>query len=49
MSRKSIARAIARESARTVKLAKIVPQLTAKRQSRIYAKTGKHRAQGVNL
>lgn len=45
MSRRSVHRGITREEKRAAKLAKIVPQLTAKDQARINGKTSKHRGQ----
>ena len=48
MSRVSVNRAAKRDEKRSAKLAKTVPQMTAKRQARMYTKTGKHRAQTIS-
>ena len=45
MSRRSVHRGITKEEKRAAKLAKIVPQLSAKAQERLATKTSKHRGQ----
>jgi hypothetical protein len=48
-TRKTAGKAHRREERRTAKLAKVIPQMTAKAQSRMVTRTSKHRAQRLAL